>query len=107
MENKPKKRVLFVITLNEIGGAQKFISTLINSLDPERYELTVAAGNNRDSRLSASDLRSGRSGTFSEPTGDFIKSFIPPVQTRLIKRLGRNPNLINDILAIFEIRKIN
>lgn len=86
MESKPKKRVLFIVTLNEIGGAQKFISALINSLDPEKYELTAAAGDNS--------------------TGDFLKLFKPPVQTRLIKRLGRNPNLLNDILAVFEIRKV-
>lgn len=86
MESKLKKRILFAVTLNEIGGAQKFISTLINNLDSERYELSVAAGDNS--------------------TGDFLKLFKPPIQTRLIKRLGRNPNLINDILAIFEIRKI-
>lgn len=86
MESKAKKRILFIVTLNEIGGAQKFISTLINNLDPERYELIVAAGDNS--------------------TGDFLKLFKSQAQTRLIKKLGRNPNLLNDILAVFEIRKI-
>ncbi len=39
-----KKRVLFVITQSEFGGAQRFVQTLIPHLDSSKYELLVAAG---------------------------------------------------------------
>ena len=84
MEIKEKKRVLFIITLNEIGGAQRFISSLVNNLSPEKYDIIVAAGDNS--------------------TGDFLKSFKDPIRTHLIKNLKRNPNLFTDVKSIFEIR---
>lgn len=86
MESKEKKRLLFIITLNEIGGAQRFLSTLISNLDPQKYEIMVAAGDNS--------------------TGDFLKSFSPPIHTQLIRNLKRNPNFFTDIKAVFEIRKL-
>ena len=68
-QNSSKKRILFIVTLNEIGGAQRFIDTFTSNLDPQKYEWSVA-------------------------TGDTIKN------------LKRNPNILNDILAVFEIRKL-
>ncbi len=40
----PKKRVLFVITQSELGGAQRFLCELISRLDRNKYEILVAAG---------------------------------------------------------------
>ena len=39
-----KKRVLFVITQSELGGAQRFLCELISRLDRNKYEFLVAAG---------------------------------------------------------------
>lgn len=41
-----KKRILFIVTLNEIGGAQRFINTLTDNLDPEKYEWSIATSDN-------------------------------------------------------------
>lgn len=64
-----KKRILFIVTLSEIGGAQRFINTLTSNLDPQKYEWSIATSDN-------------------------------------VKNLKRNPSIFNDILAIFEIRKL-
>lgn len=81
-----KKRVLFVITQSELGGAQKFLSNLISHLDKDAYELLVAVG--------------------SSGNGDFLRVMKArgiPCQT--LKFLKREPT-INDIWAIFEIRSL-
>ena len=72
MESKSKKRILFVITLNELGGAQRFLATLVGNLDPEKYDITVASGDNS--------------------TGDFLKQFKLPTNTRLIDRKSTRLN---------------
>ena len=69
MEINGKKRILFIVTLNEIGGAQRFINALTSNLDPQKYEWLVATG-------------------------------------ETLKNLKRNPNIFNDIGAIFEVRKL-
>lgn len=42
--NAPKKKILFVITLSELGGAQRWVFDTATHLDPARYELVVASG---------------------------------------------------------------
>ncbi len=86
MESKTKKAILFIVTLNEIGGAQRFLASLISNLNLEKYDITAAAGDNS--------------------TGDFLKLFENPIKTYLIKNLKRDPNLFSDIRAIFEIRQL-
>jgi glycosyltransferase involved in cell wall biosynthesis len=49
---KPKKRVLFVVTQSELGGAQQFIFQLAGRLDKEIYDVTVAVGRDGDRALS-------------------------------------------------------
>lgn len=39
-----KKRLLFIVTQSEMGGAQQFIVSLLGQLDKTRYDITVAAG---------------------------------------------------------------
>lgn len=39
-----KKKILFVITKSEVGGAQKFLFGLASSIDKGEYDITVAAG---------------------------------------------------------------
>src|SRR3990167_9493468 len=81
-----KKRVLFVITQSELGGAQRFLSNLISHLDRGVYEFLVAVG--------------------SSGNGDFLRILKAggiPCQT--LKFLKREPT-VNDIRAVFEIRRL-
>src|SRR3989344_8008122 len=81
-----KKRVLFIITQSELGGAQKFLSSLTSHLDKEVYDFQVAVG--------------------SSGNGDFLrvmKAGGVPCQT--LKFLKREPAL-SDIRAVFEIRRL-
>ena len=41
-----KKKILFIITHLELGGAQKQLLSLINNLDRDKYSLYLCAGNN-------------------------------------------------------------
>src|SRR3989344_1146147 len=81
-----KKRVLFVITQSELGGAQKFLSNLASHLDKDAYELLVAVG--------------------SSGNGDFLRALkAEGVPCQILKFLKREPT-INDVRAIFEIRRL-
>ena len=81
-----KKRVLFIISQSELGGAQRFLSNLISHLDRDVYEFLVAIG--------------------SSGNGDFLRVLKArgiPCQT--LKFLKREPT-VNDIRAVFEIRSL-
>lgn len=79
-----KKRVLFVITQSELGGAQKFLSNLISHLDKNIYEFLVAVG--------------------STGNGDFLRVLkAKDIPCRTLRFLKREPT-INDIRAVFEVR---
>ena len=84
-----KKRVLFVITQSELGGAQKFLSNLTSHLDRGAYEFLVAVG--------------------SSGNGDFLRVLkagsIPSQTLKFLKRGSSLPSL-SDIKAIFEIRSL-
>src|SRR3989344_112882 len=81
-----KKKVLFVITQSELGGAQKFLSQLLNNLEPEKFECGIVTG----------------------PEGnEEIKNLLPrSVKYIISKNLRRNPNFFNDIASVFELKKI-
>jgi hypothetical protein len=38
------KKILFLITQSEFGGAQRFIYTLVANLDRSKYDIVVSAG---------------------------------------------------------------
>lgn len=44
MEIVNRKKILFIVTQSEFGGAQRYIFEVARSLDPERYKILVAAG---------------------------------------------------------------
>ncbi len=44
LEMEKKIKVLFVITQSEVGGAQRFLNTLIPELTKDKYKLALAAG---------------------------------------------------------------
>jgi len=44
----PKKRILFIVTQSELGGAQRFLCELMPRLDRNKYEILVATGKDGD-----------------------------------------------------------
>ncbi len=85
MEEKIKKRVLFLITQSELGGAQRFLYELISRLDPDKYAMSIAAGSDGDK--------------------EFL-SALAKINTncKILKYLKREVNLFNDVRAVFELR---
>src|SRR3989344_3342087 len=86
LQIEPKKRILFIITQNEVGGAQRFFSLLFKNLDSSKFDLALAFGNTSSHN------------SFSE--------FKNTLSVFELKNLKRNPNFISDIKSIFEIRKV-
>jgi len=82
-----KKRVLFVITQSEIGGAQRFLINLLTHLSKEKYDFMVAIGSSGNEDLFRI-LHSKR------------------IPTHRLSSLVRNPNLKKDLGAFLEIRKL-
>ncbi|MEK7659544.1 MAG: glycosyltransferase family 4 protein [Patescibacteria group bacterium] len=83
----PKKRILFVITQSEFGGAQRFLYELTIRLDKEKYEILVAAG--------------------EEEKGIFFKSLKEKkINTRILKFLRRKINPFFDVLGIIELMNL-
>ena len=86
MENKPKRRILFIITQNEIGGAQRFVSLFLKNVDLSKFEPALAFGDTSSDNF------------FSDLNSSF------PIFK--LNNLKRNPNIISDLKSIFEIRKV-
>jgi glycosyltransferase involved in cell wall biosynthesis len=92
MERK-KKKILFIITQTELGGAQKFLLELAQNLDAQSYDMLVAAGE----------------------TGSAVSAAVPGILADLEKcslrtiplnNLVRTISPFRDIAALFEIRKL-
>lgn len=81
----PKKKVLFVITQSEIGGAQQFIIQFIKQAEKDTYDISVAVGNDGD-------------GSFSRA----LVGLEIPVFT--LSALKRNISPIYDVMAISQTR---
>lgn len=77
-------RILQVITLSELGGAQTVVANLSNKLS-ERHELIVAAG---------------------EGDGKMFELLNPNIITERIPSLVRRLSPFNEIKAIFQMRKL-
>lgn len=87
VNQNPKKRVLFVITQEEFGGAQRFLYELTTRLDEQKYEVLVAGGR--------------------EQKGDFLKSLEEKnVNTHRLKFLKREINPVFDCLGIMELMRL-
>jgi glycosyltransferase involved in cell wall biosynthesis len=87
METTPKKRILFVITQSEWGGAQKFLYSLVSNLDISKYEILVSTGDAGDGKLL-----------------DAFKKM--DVQTRKLRSLKRQINPYFDLKAISELKNL-
>lgn len=83
--NEPhKRRILFIITQSELGGAQQFLVQLLSRLDKNVYECSVIAGSDGDGGLQA--------------------ALPPDVPVYTTKNLKRGPSLIGDLKATVELR---
>lgn len=94
------KKILFVVTQSEMGGAQRFLAVTAPWLSEQGWEVIVAAGGNEAGEL-FSMLR-GRTSTFGRGTTSTIGG--PTSQT--LKRLKRKPNPLTACLAIREIKQL-
>ena len=86
--SSPKKRVLFVVTQSELGGAQRFLHTLVTRLDKNRYDILIAAGPNFGCKYELLDLL--------EKEG---------IKTLRLKHLKREINPFYDIRAVLELKR--
>lgn len=83
----PKKRVLFVITQSEFGGAQRFLYSLISRLDHSKYEISAAVGTDGGGELISA-----------------LKQKNIPVST--LNYLVRNLGIWRDLKALKELKKL-
>lgn len=83
-QTQPKKKILYLITKSNWGGAQKYVYDLATNLPPESYESVVALGGDGElaTRLKEASIR-----------------------IITIKNLGRDIRISDDIGAFFEILK--
>lgn len=81
-----KKRILFVITQSEFGGAQHFLFEIITHLDREKYELFLATGQSGDGKLTSA----------LQGQLDIFQLF----------HLRRPISPLHDLLAVRELRKL-
>ncbi|MBI2446212.1 MAG: glycosyltransferase [Parcubacteria group bacterium] len=80
-----RKKLLFIITKSEMGGAQRFLYELVTHLNQEKYDISVAAG--------------------YSPTGKgelFGKLNVKNIKTVKIRNFSNMPGIKN-FLAFFEI----
>lgn len=86
-EISSKKKVLFVITQYEFGGAQRFLYNIASRLDKSRYEIKIAVGDtgNKEFIQALKDL---------------------DVSVFELKFLVREINPLKDIMAVLELKKL-
>src|SRR5258706_12421262 len=83
----PKKRVLFIGTQSEFGGAQQFLFTLLTRLERSRFDCMVATGSSGDGEFTSAVRALG-------------------FETSLITELKRDSSPLNDLRAVYQIRKL-
>lgn len=86
-KNRLKKRILFVVTQSEFGGAQRFLFNLISNLDLAKYEIMLASGSGPDQIFLESAETAG-------------------VEIKEIASLVRDMDIFSDIKAVFTLRKL-
>lgn len=83
----PKKRILFVVTQSELGGAQQFILQFIKQADKDSYDMAVAIGADGDGSLTIALAEIG-------------------ITIFKLSSLKRNASPILDLKAIGQIKKL-
>lgn len=81
------KKILFVITQSEFGGAQRFLDTLVSHLPQNEYQILIATGSNGDGQFLSHLHKHG-------------------FATHKLAHLVRQPHPYNDFLAISELRSL-
>jgi len=92
MSNISKKKVLFVITKSNWGGAQRYVYDLATSLPDEQFDVTVALGG---------------TGGHGAKTGALYEALLANgTKTIFVSAFTRDVFLLNDLRAMFELVKI-
>ena len=81
------KKILFVITQSEFGGAQRYIYELTSRLDEDRYQILVASDSKKESGFSKSLEQKG-------------------IRVAHLKFLKREINPIFDVFGIIELMRL-
>jgi len=92
MENVKHKKIIFLVTQSEMGGAQRYIYEVSKAL-AERHEILVAAGE-------------GDGELFDKISKSKIQNPKLQLKTQKLKYLARTPNPYVLISAIAEIRRV-
>jgi len=82
------KKIIYLVTQSDFGGAQKYVFELASNLPPDQYKIIVAAGSEGDGEL------------FSR-LADFAN-----IKTIKLKNLKRLPSILGALRAIKEIEKL-
>ncbi len=90
-----KKKILYIITQGEWGGAQRYVFDLATNLPPE-FEVTVAVGEPGGRRELQEKLEHVARNTHRVSNMKIIQ----------LRHLVRRISLIHDALAIFELKKM-
>jgi glycosyltransferase involved in cell wall biosynthesis len=87
--NQASKKVLFLITKSNWGGAQKYVFDLATSLPRETFDVAVAFGG---------------TGTIGAEVGELAQRLQHAnVRTVVVKSFARDVSVFNDIRAFFEL----
>ena len=86
-----KKKILYIITKSNFGGAQRYIYDLVSNM-PDSFDTVVALGGTGEK-----NAKTGMLHTKLEEKN---------IRTIIIKNFMRNMSLVRDIFAFFEILKI-
>ncbi|MBI2050367.1 MAG: glycosyltransferase family 4 protein [Parcubacteria group bacterium] len=86
--------ILYIVTQQEFGGAQRYIFDLATNLDKSQYDVHIAAGEEKEG--------------FPASNGDkfFDRARGQNLTVHSLKHLVRPISLINDFLAYFELKKL-
>jgi len=84
-----QRKILYIITQTELGGAQHYVITLASSLKTANFNVVVAGGQ-----------------SVSKDTSMLITLNALGIRTIQLKHLVRNISPIRDILAFFEIYRL-
>jgi len=97
------KKVLYIITKSNFGGAQKYVYDLATKLPKDKFEAVVAAGGDEAQAkpaLHSGDV-DGRAKRTNQSSNLIDKLKEVKIKTISIPRLGRDVNILDDIFVFF------
>ncbi len=88
----PKKKILYLITKSNWGGAQKYVFDLATTLPKEDYDMTVATGG---------------TGNLGDPTGILVDKLKKQnIKTIFLPTFTRNIFFINELFSFWSVFKL-